>query len=96
MLTDQQQPLSLIVFYQYFNRSEHNNENQYSKTELPVGLAAYAMNSSTFSDYYFKQTKKANNTRGKLNKIPAVAAGQKRLQTAVVFSKYKIDLDDYE
>jgi len=90
MHTDRQQQL-----YNAFYKSTHDNQYLDTKTELRVGLAAaYAMNCAPCSAYYLKQAQKADITQCELQEdlanVLAVAAGQKRLQVADVYSRYKI------
>ncbi len=96
LLTKRQQKL-----YDSFYKSTHKNEHLDSKTELLVGLsAALAMNCAPCTEYYLKQAKKANVTKGEISeilaKVMAVSAGQKRLQMQDVLTKYDISLEALE
>ena len=96
MLTKRQQEL-----YNSFYESTHKNEYLDQKTEVLIGLsAAIAMNCAPCTEYYLKQAKKVNISKGEISevlaKVMAVAAGQKRLQAQEVVEKYKIDLENYE
>lgn len=96
MFKDEQQTL-----YDAFYESTHNSQYLDSKTELLVGLsAAIALNCQPCTKYYLLRAKKAGINKGEisevLTKVMAVSAGQKKLQTQEVFTKYKIDLNDYE
>lgn len=96
MLTEKQQKK-----YEDFYESTHSNEFLDNKTEVLVGLAAaIAMNCKPCTNYYLKRAKKEKISRGELSevmaKVMAVAAGQKRLQTAEVVSDFGIDLDEYD
>ncbi|MDJ0882298.1 MAG: carboxymuconolactone decarboxylase family protein [Gammaproteobacteria bacterium] len=96
LLTKRQQKL-----YDSFYESTHKNEHLDSKTELLVGLsAALAMNCAPCTEYYLKQAKKANVTKGEISeilaKVMAVSAGQKRLQMQDVLTKYDISLEALE
>jgi len=96
ILTDKQQEL-----YDSFYESTHNNEYIDIKTEIIVGLsAALAMNCSPCTNYYLKEAKKVNITKGEISevlaKVMAVAAGQKRLQAQDVIESYGIDIDSYK
>ena len=96
MLTKRQQEL-----YNSFYESTHKNEYLDKKMEVLVGLsAAMAMNCAPCTEYYLKQAKKANTSKGEISevlaKVMAVAAGQKRLQLQEVVKKYGIDLEAYE
>ena len=59
-----------------------------------------AMNCAPCTEYYLKQAKKANITKGEISevlaKVMAVAAGQKRLQMQEVVKAYGVDLEAYE
>lgn len=96
ILTDQQQEL-----YDSFYESTHSNEYIDTKTEILVGLsAALAMNCSPCTNYYLKEAKNANITKGEISevlaKVMAVAAGQKRLQAQEVFKTNGIDIEAYK
>jgi alkylhydroperoxidase/carboxymuconolactone decarboxylase family protein YurZ len=96
MLTKRQQYL-----YDSFYESTHKNEHLDQKTELLVGLsAAMAMNCSPCTEYYLRQAKKSNITKGEISevlaKVMAVAAGQKRLQMQEVLKNYEISIEAYE
>lgn len=96
MLNDRQRKL-----YGEFYQCTHETEFLDSKTELLVGLAAaMALNCYPCQRYYLNQAKTAGINKGELSevlaKVMAVAAGQKRLQTMEVISKYNIDLDDFD
>ena len=96
MLTKRQQQL-----YDSFYESTHNNEHLDPKTELLVGLAAaMAMNCAPCTEYYLKQAKKANVSKGEISeilaKVMAVAAGQKRLQMQEVLNHYHISLEAFD
>ena len=96
MLTKRQQEL-----YNSFYESTHKNEYLDKKMEVLVGLsAAMAMNCAPCTEYYLKQAKNANISKGEISevlaKVMAVAAGQKRLQLQEVVKKYGIDLEAYE
>ena len=96
MFKDEQQTL-----YDAFYESTHNNQHLDSKTEVLVGLsAAIALNCQPCTKYYLVRAKKAGISKGEISevlaKVMAVAAGQKKLQTQEAFTKYKIDLNDYE
>ena len=96
MLTKRQQEL-----YNSFYESTHKNEYLDQKMEVLVGLsAAMAMNCEPCTDYYLKQAKEANISKGEISevlaKVMAVAAGQKRLQLEKVIKDYDIDLKSYE
>ena len=93
MLTKRQQEL-----YNSFYESTHKNEYLDQKTEVLVGLsAAMAMNCAPCTEYYLKQAKKVNISKGEISevvaKVMAVAAGQKRLQMQAVLKNYEIDLE---
>lgn len=96
MLTKHHQGL-----YNSFYESTHKNEYLDDKTELLVGLsAAIAMNCAPCTEYYLKQAKKENISKGEISevlaKVMAVAAGKKRLQMKEVLKTYDIDLDTYD
>lgn len=96
MLTKKQQEL-----YGSFYRCTHDNEFLDSKTEVLIGLAAaIAMNCKPCTNYYLGEAKKQQVVKGEISeviaKVMAVAAGQKRLQTAAVISEFDIDLDSYK
>jgi alkylhydroperoxidase/carboxymuconolactone decarboxylase family protein YurZ len=96
ILTNKQQEL-----YDSFYESTHKNEYIDVKTEILVGLsAALAMNCSPCTNYYLKEAKKANITKGEISevlaKVMAVAAGQKRLQAQEVIESNGIDIESYE
>ncbi len=96
MLTKHHQEL-----YNTFYESTHQNEYLDKKTELLVSLsAAMAMNCAPCTEYYLKQAKKENISKGEISevlaKVMAVAAGQKRLQMQEVVKNYGIDLEAYE
>ncbi|MDJ0833238.1 MAG: carboxymuconolactone decarboxylase family protein [Gammaproteobacteria bacterium] len=96
MLSKRQQEL-----YDTFYASTHNNDYLDQKTELLVGLAAaMAMNCAPCTEYYLKQAKQANVSRGEISevlaKVMAVAAGQKRLQMQAVLKHSDINLEAYD
>jgi len=96
ILTDKQN-----TAYNSFYESTHNNEFLDSKTEILIGLsAAIAMNCQPCANYYLTKAMKAGVGKGEIKevlaKVMAVAAGQKKLQTQEVFTKFKIDLSDFE
>lgn len=96
MLTKHHQEL-----YNSFYESTHKNEYLDQKTEILVGLsAAMSMNCAPCTEYYLKQAKKVNISKGEISevlaKVMAVAAGQKRLQMQEVVKNYGIDLEAYE
>lgn len=95
MLTEDQQQQ-----YENFYSSTHNNQFLDNKTEVLVGLAsAIALNCKPCTHYYLKQAKKVGVNKGEISeviaKVMAVAAGQKKLQTAAVIADYKIDLEKF-
>ena len=86
--------------YDEFYASTHDNEYLDQKTELLVGLsAAMAMNCAPCTEYYLKQARSANISKGEISevlaKVMAVAAGQKRLQMAKVLNSSGIDLNSF-
>jgi alkylhydroperoxidase/carboxymuconolactone decarboxylase family protein YurZ len=88
MLTSNQQQL-----YDAFYASTHDSEFLDQKTELLVGLsAAIALNCRPCTRYYLGKAIAAGVTRGEVAevvaKVMAVAAGQKRLQTAEVMAGF--------
>ena len=96
ILTDKQK-----TAYNSFYESTHNNEFLDSKIEILIGLsAAIAMNCQPCTNYYLTKAKKAGVVKGEIKevlaKVMAVAAGQKKLQSQEVFTKFKIDLSDFE
>jgi alkylhydroperoxidase/carboxymuconolactone decarboxylase family protein YurZ len=96
MLTKRQQEL-----YNTFYESTHKNEYLDQKTEILVGLsAAIAMNCAPCTEYYLKQAKKADISKGEISevlaKVMAVAAGQKRLQLQEAVKSYGVDLESYK
>jgi alkylhydroperoxidase/carboxymuconolactone decarboxylase family protein YurZ len=96
MLTKRQKEL-----YNSFYESTHKNEYLDQKTEVLVGLSAsMAMNCAPCTEYYLKQAKKVNISKGEISevlaKVMAVAAGKKRLQMQEVLKNYEVDLDAYE
>ncbi len=95
MLTKRQQEL-----YSSFYESTHNNEYLDQKTEILVGLsAAIAMNCAPCTDYYLKEARKAEISKGAIPEVVAtvmaVAAGQKRLQFQELLESYEIDTESF-
>ncbi|MCW8826651.1 MAG: carboxymuconolactone decarboxylase family protein [Gammaproteobacteria bacterium] len=96
ILTEKQQKR-----YDSFYESTHANEHIDRKSEILVGLsAAMAINCAPCTEYYLKQAKKADITKGEISevlaKVMAVAAGQKRLQVQEVINASSVDLDSYK
>ena len=93
MLTDQQ---LYNAFYGTLSKLGHSNEHLDAKTDGLIGLAAaYAMNCAPCSAYSLKQPQKSDVTQGELQevlvKVMAISAGQKHLQAAGLYSRYKIE-----
>ena len=86
--------------YDDFYESTHKNEFLDEPTEILVGLsAAISLNCLPCTKYYLDKAKNAGVKKGAISeviaKVMAVSAGQKRLQTAEVITKYQINLDEF-